>query len=241
MILSGHQPNYWPYPGLIKKIMESDKFIYVTKVQFDKKSWQNRNRIKTFKDWCWITVPTLTKGKQKQNINEVMINNDINWRKKHFESIRLNYKKAPYFDCYIDFINELYQKKWERLSELNIYITNWTLKELDIKTEILYDKDYKLQGQKNLLLIDLCRQTGASSYLSNKGSQNYVNLDVFKASNIGHYFMNYTTPEYPQQFTGFISQLSILDLLLNCGKEKTLAILNDQQSYNLSGPYGLLQ
>ena len=47
MILSGHQPNYWPYPGLIGKIMKSDRFVFVTKVQFEKKSWQKRNRVRT--------------------------------------------------------------------------------------------------------------------------------------------------------------------------------------------------
>ena len=61
MILSGHQPNYWPYPGLIGKIMKSDRFVFVTKVQFEKKSWQKRNLVRTKEGWTYIQVPTITK------------------------------------------------------------------------------------------------------------------------------------------------------------------------------------
>ena len=75
MILSGHQPNYWPYPGLIGKIMLSDSFVYVTKVQFEKKSWQKRNRIRTKEGWTYLQVPTITKGKFDQNICDVEIDN----------------------------------------------------------------------------------------------------------------------------------------------------------------------
>ena len=113
MVLSGHQPNYWPYPGLIGKIMLSDSFVYVTKVQFEKKSWQKRNRIRTKEGWNYIQVPTITKGKFDQNICEVEIDNNTDWREKTLKTIQLLYGKAPYFKEYYDFLVDLYGKEWK--------------------------------------------------------------------------------------------------------------------------------
>lgn len=93
MILSGHQPNYWPYPGLIGKIMKSDRFVFVTKVQFEKKSWQKRNRVRTKDGWTYIQVPTITKGKMEQNICDVLINNNEEWKDKNYKTISLLYGK----------------------------------------------------------------------------------------------------------------------------------------------------
>lgn len=67
MILSGHQPNYWPYPGLIGKIMKSDCFMFVTKVQFEK-SWQKRNRVRTKEGWTYIQLPTITKENGSEHL-----------------------------------------------------------------------------------------------------------------------------------------------------------------------------
>ena len=103
MILSGHQPNYLPYPGLFGKIMMSDKFIYVTKVQFNKKSWQNRNRIKTRDGWIWLTVPTLTKGKFVQDICDVKLTMLWSGRKAlSFHTSKLS--RSTLFKDYKDFL-----------------------------------------------------------------------------------------------------------------------------------------
>jgi len=235
MILSGHQPNYWPYPGLVGKVLMSDKFIFVTKVQFDKKSWQNRNRIRVKDGWIWLTVPVLTKGKFDQNICDVEVNNeDANWMEKHYKSIELNYKKAPYFKLYRDFLADLYNREWKLLSDLDIYIMKFLLNELDIKTEILYDKDYNFEDKKTEFLVDMCKKTGCDTYLSNKGSQAYVDLDVFRNKGTNHIYIDYFGKEYRQQYYGFEPNLSILDMLLNCGRELTREILADKNNYKFS-------
>lgn len=121
-----HQPNYWAYPGLIGKIMRSDKFVYLTKVQFDRRSWQNRNRIRVEKGWNYITVPIDNKGKYEQLISETRVSNEENprWREKHLNAIKFAYRKAKFYEKYKSFIEELYSRKWEKLAELDIYITN---------------------------------------------------------------------------------------------------------------------
>lgn len=234
MILSGHQPNYLPYPGLISKIAHSDKFMYVSNVQFDKKSWQNRNRIRTKEGWTWLTVPTLTKGKREQLISEVEINNKIDWKKKHFNSIKLNYGKTDYYTVYIDFFEDLYAKEWNSLNELNIYIMNYLLGHLEIKTHILYDTNFKFEGQKTERLVEMCQQTGCNLYLSNKGSENYVEISSFKDKGLAHQYIDYKGTRYKQAYSGFEEGLSIIDLLFNCGKEVTREMLMNEKNYIFS-------
>jgi len=234
MKLSGHQPNYLPYPGLIGKIMISDKFIYVTKVQFDKKSWQNRNKIKTNNGDMWLTVPTLTKGKFEQKICDVKINNDLNWKRKHLNSLKINYKDAKYFNTYISFFEELYLKDWEYLCDLDIVIMNFVLDELNVKTEILYDNNYEFFGNKTNFLINMCKKTNCTTYISNKGSEDYVNIECFTENKLNHIFVNYIGEEYEQCFGNFINNLSIVDMLFNCGPNKTRNILDNINNYQIS-------
>ncbi|HDK7159464.1 TPA: WbqC family protein [Clostridium botulinum] len=234
MILSGHQPNYLPYPGLIGKIMFSNKFIYVTKVQFEKKSWQNRNRIKGCNGEILLTVPVFSKGKFKQNICDVKINNELPWRKKHFSAIDLNYKKSKYYNEYIGFFDELYKKEWNYLQELDIYIMNWILSELRVKTQIYNDKDFEFEGNKTKLLIDMCKKLDCDTYLSNKGSENYVETEEFTKVNLNHKYLNFIGKEYKQCFRDFIPYLSILDMLFNIGHLETRKVLDNLNNYKFS-------
>ena len=231
-----HQPNYWAYPGLIGKIMRSDKFVYLTKVQFDRRSWQNRNRIRVEKGWNYITVPIDNKGKYEQLISETRVSNEENprWREKHLNAIKFAYRKAKFYEKYKPFIEELYSRKWEKLAELDIYITNFILQELKSTTEIIYDMDYDFEGEKNELLIDICKKLGEKEYMSNKGSENYVDIEKFSENGIQHIYINYNGFEYQQVYPGFEPGMSTLDMLLNCGPEETRKIIMDDANYTFS-------
>ncbi len=234
MILSGHQPNYWPYPGLIGKIMKSDKFVFVTKVQFEKKSWQKRNRVRTKDGWTYIQVPTITKGKLEQNICDVFINNNDDWREKNYKTISLLYSKTPFYNEYKDFLEDLYTKEWDKLMDLDIYIMEYIFDLLDVDTEILYDKDYDFVGKKTDMLVDMCIQTNCDTYLSNLGSSAYVDISCFTDKGLNHQYINYIGEKYKQAYSGFEEGLTILDMLMNCGTDKTKEILLNDSNYQFS-------
>ena len=233
-ILSGHQPNYWPYPGLIGKIFRSDKFIFVTKVQLEKKSWQMRNRIRTKDGWTYFSVPVYSKGRYNQNICDTEINNDVDWQTKSLKTIHLLYGKAPYFKDYISFLEDTYSKKWSLLMDLDIYIMNYILNDLDCKTEILYDTNYEFMGNKTQMLIDMCTQLKCDTYLSNLGSNSYVRIDEFIYNGLNHRYIDYLGINYRQQFPGFENGLSILDMLMNCGRDRTREIIIDDSIFRFS-------
>ena len=233
MILSGHQANYLPYPGLFSKIFHSDCFIYVNNVKFEHYSWQSRNRILSGDDYIVLTVPTLGK-KTSRLIKDVEINNKTNWKYKHFKSIEINYKKSSYFKKYINFIEDLYSKEWKKICDLNIYITNFVIRELDISTKIIFDTDYKFKKGKNERIIDMCQKTNADTFLSNLGSQSYVDLNLFKKKKIKHFFMNFKSETYKQKKKTFISNLTIFDMLFFCGKEETKRIIKNKKNVTFS-------
>lgn len=197
MLISAHQLNYLPYAGYFAKIIKSDAFMFIQKVQFEKKSWQNRNKILTKNGIVMLSVPVLSKDKFSQNIEEVRINNDTPWRSKHFKSIVLAYNKTPFFKRYIEFFEDIYQKEWEFLKDIDYAITLFFINELGIKTPLYYDKDFDLRGKKNDLLIDICKALKADTYLSNEGSADYVDINYLNAHHIEHYFCRYTEQTPP--------------------------------------------
>jgi len=225
MLIAGHQPEYLPYIGFFNKMMLVDKFIIVDHVQFVKKSWQNRNRIRTSNGWIFLTVPVLTKGNFFQKIKEVKINNSFNWQRKHLKSILINYKNSPYFKDFKYFFEELYSKKWEYLSELNETIIKFIAKELKINVEILKSSNLEIEGLKTDLLIDLCKKLHADSYLSGEGGHNYVDETKFKENNLKHFFRVSEPITYRQQFKSFVPDMSIIDLLFNCDKDVTISLI----------------
>ena len=225
MILTGHQPEYLPYIGFFLKMMLCDKFVIVDHVQFSKKSYQNRNKIRTQNGWTWLTVPVITKRHPYQKINEVRINDSVKWRSKHWKSIYFNYKKSPFFDEYQEFFENLYAKKWEKLVDLNVTIIRFVAEKLKIKVEMVKSSDINPQGKKTMLLIDMCKKLNADTYLSGEGARRYVNVSKFKEHNLNHVFRYFQHPVYHQQFTPFIPNMSVIDLMFNYSSDRVKEII----------------
>jgi hypothetical protein len=234
MILSAHQLNYLPYPGLIAKINYSDKFLYLSNLQFEKKSWQSRNKMMNNGSEILLSIPIKNKNKI-QLIKDVEINNEINWKKKHLKTIQYNYKKAKYFKRYIKFFEKLYENNWIKLNEITEYILLYVMKELNIETEILSDKNYNFKEKKNDFLIEICKKFDATTYVSNKGSEDYIDLTVFKKNKINHYFVSYKNYFYRQQNNKkFVNNLSIFDMMFNCGPDETEKIIKNKMNLVIS-------
>ena len=217
MIAAIHQPQYLPWLGYFDKIDKADLFCVLDNVQFKKNEWQNRNRIKTAQGWQWVSVPV--KHRFPQTIQEVEINNLVNWRRKHLQSLITNYKRAPFFQEYIWFFEELYAKEWTSLADLNIHIIENLCGLLDLQAERSLASSLSLREDPTDRLIDICKALGADAYLSGKDGITYMDLERFKANGIRVAVQNFVHPVYPQLFGEFQSHLSIVDLLFNCGPD----------------------
>jgi hypothetical protein len=219
------QPTYLPWLGYFNLMDQSDDFVLLDSVQFDRRSWQQRNRLKSPQGEYTLTVPVQSKGLRDQKIRDVRIDPSSQFAIKHMRSLELHYAKAPYFGEYCDDIFQILKKDHEFLSELTIELIGWTAKTLGIKARIFQSSDYDFQEKKGELLYALCRHFEAGIYLSPEGSKNYLDdCKDFKQGFISIRYHQYQHPVYPQQWGNFLPQLSTLDLLFNAG-ERSLEIL----------------
>ena len=215
MIVSVHQPQFLPWLGYFDKIQQSDCFVILDTVQFKKNEFQNRNKVKTPHGWQWLTVPVSYRFPMR--IDEVPINNQTNWRRKHLQTLLANYGKAPFFNDTMTIVQDLYDRVWDGLTELNTWCVVELSKTLGIATPIRFAKNFDLPTNPTGRLVKICQTLGASCYLSGIGGRDYLDTDQFDAAGIEIAYQDYHHPAYPQQHGDFEPFMSILDLLMNCG------------------------
>jgi len=220
MIVGIHQPNFIPSLSYFSKLMYSDIFIFLDSVQYIKENWTNRNRIKSPSGDSFLTVPVRGEAKSGQSIYEVKISYDKNWCKKHLNIIYNNYHKTPYYHAIISAIKESFEKEWEFLSDMNIYIIRRMCDILGIKRSFHVASELGRTHLKSTdLLIFLTKIVGGDTYLSGTGGKKYMNFEKFPENGLNLHFINYKPIPYRQQFGDFISNLSIIDLLFNEGPD----------------------
>lgn len=224
MILTAHQPVYLPWLGLFHKIALADKFVSFNQVQYQPKDWNNRNRVKTQKETIWLSVPVLRKGYLDGTISDIEINNDIPWGRKHWNTLLHNYAKAPHFNKYADFFETVYSQEWSKLVDLNESMLRWFLETLGIDIDVFSAGDFDFQGQKSDLVLDMCKTLNADTYIFGAQGEGYADVQSFLDGGVKPIFQDYNHPVYPQQYGGFASHISIVDLLFNCG-DSSLDIL----------------
>ena len=224
MILTAHQPVYLPWLGLFHKIALADLFVSFNRVQYVPKDWLNRNKVKTPAGPIWLSVPALHKGHLESTIADIRIDNSLPWRRKHWKSLQVNYAKAPYFGQYAAFFEDVYAQTWERLVDLNEYMLKWFLATLGIDTPVRDAGEIGFEGHKSDLVLDMCRKLGADMYIFGALGSDYADIPAFESAGVACRFQDYRHPVYPQLYGDFVSHLSIVDLLFNCG-EKSLDIL----------------
>jgi hypothetical protein len=215
------QPTFMPWAGYFGLIDYVDEFIFLNTVQFEKRSWQQRNQIKIFNDSLFLTVPVLTKGKRFQKINEVEIDYDSNFITKHKKTIKHYYEKSKFFKDYSPRIFDIYNKQYDKLSEFNVDLIKLFCEFLGINSFFSFSENLNLENiHKDLLIYQICKLKKCTDYISTFGSKNYLsNSDFFKESNIKVHYFNYHNFEYLQINGVYIKNLSILDLIFNIGPE----------------------
>jgi hypothetical protein len=212
------QSNYIPWKGYFDLIRAVDEFILLDTVQYTRRDWRNRNKIKTADGTAWLTVPVKAKGLYEQRICDTETENSA-WAQKHWSSFRSHYGRARYFGQYRELFEPLYRNEPPGLlSEINRTFIAAICRALGITTQITSDADYTTASGKNERLLDLCRQSRATEYLSGPAARDYLDESLFAACGIKVTFADYSGyPEYEQLFPPFEHAVTVLDLLFNVG------------------------
>ena len=218
MILSANQPYFFPFPGFFYKAYLSDIFVILDNVQFPRgTTWINRNRFKNDQGSLWMTVPVKKKGLGFQKIDAVRICYDGRWPKKHLESLKNAYSRAPYFKVHIGFLEALWSTKFEKLIDLNHRAIRYLMQQLKIETKVILSSELGIRSTGDKLLIEICGKMGASRFLTQSAAQKYLDADRFADAGIRLTQFKQPLLIYPQLWGSFIPNLSALDLIFNCG------------------------
>lgn len=220
------QPSYLPWLGYFDLMDQANIFVILDSVQFAKRSWQQRNRIKTATGELMLTVPVLTKGHRDQRIDEALIEPTANFGPQHLGSIRAAYAKAPEFASQFPPLEAILRKPPESLADLDLALIRHFREVLGIQTPIVHSSTLAAAGSKVDLLIAICKEVGTDRYISPPGSKVYIDENnVFASSGIELVYHNYRHPTYRQSHGEFLPYMSIIDLLFNVDAASCMAVV----------------
>jgi hypothetical protein len=212
------QSNYIPWKGYFDSINLVDIFIVYDDMQYTKRDWRNRNKLKTPQGLSWLSIPVTVKGKYLQKINETEVS-DENWAKKHWKTICQYYTKAPFFNDFNNHFEEIYLNcDTNNLSDINISLIKAVNLILGVTTKIIKSSELGLIERKTERLVDLCKKVGGTEYYTGPAAKNYLDESFFLKEEIKVNYLNYSGyPEYHQLYGEFAHDVSILDLIFNEG------------------------
>jgi len=215
------QSNYIPWKGYFDVINSVDHFVLYDDVQYTRRDWRNRNKIKTASGTRWLTVPVCVSGKYFQAIKDTQVF-EKGWAESHFDILRQSYLKAPFWSQYSNWLKVLYEnaEKLSYLSEINLLFINAICKKLEIPTQITFSSCYELAPGKSEKLLSICTALNADVYISGPAAKNYLDDSIFNLSGIKVEWFEYGDYiPYSQIHPPFEHSVSILDLILNVGPE----------------------
>lgn len=222
------QPTYLPWLGYFHLMACADTFIFLDDTQFEKRSWQQRNKIKGPNGALNLTVPVLTKGRFSQAINEVEIAHP-NWQKQHRQTIHHLYSRAPHYQDMAELLDLIYSRSWTRLVDVNLHIILYIADKLGLKTRFLRASDLHSEGKRVNHLIHLCQKVNATHYLSGPAAKEYIDQNnLFPTYGITLEYQQFEHPVYSQLNPPFMSHLSVLDLVMNVGWSTARAFIASQ-------------
>ena len=229
------QPAYLPGIVYFDQLLQADTHVVYDNVQYERRHYGNRNRTRSASHpdgWQWLTVPVVQKGKRDQWYLDTTIDNSRPWAQDHWKTILFNYSRAPYFQKYAGFFEDLFHQEWTNLVDLDVAIVRFINKQLGIKTQIVLASQLKTSvdfDDKNQRLIEIAKELGATTYITVKGTKGYINPEKFKEAELTLLWHQFIHPSYPQFQGNFIPGMSVIDLLFNCGPDSSKIIRANMQ------------
>ena len=224
MLVAIHQPHYLPWLGYLSRMACADLFVVLDHVQFERRNYQNRARVRIDGAGRWLTVP-LEQRSREERILDKRIDNRLagprHWSRIHFLTLRHAYREAPFLDAYLGKLAAIYAGGHDTLVDLDAALLEFLRGAYAIRTPLVRSSTLSPQGTKSELVLDLCRRVGATALLVGLGgSRRYLDREAFARAGISLVFQQFEHPVHRQCGDApFTPGLSALDLLFNCGPE----------------------
>ncbi len=223
------QPYFFPYLGYFQLINFCDQFVLGDDLQYIQRGWVNRNRILMNGKDVLISVP-IKKCSYLTLINEVSISDDyLNFRKKLLGQLNGAYGKAPFYKDVIGMLEQALSPDSELLSDLLIKQLKLVCDFLEISTELIKSsqipKDNELKAEKRV--IDINKILNSDHYINPIGGTELYSRENFEKEGLKLNFLKTKTVVYNQNIPNFISNLSIIDVMMFNDKEEIKKMLNE--------------
>jgi hypothetical protein len=226
-----HQPTFFPWLGYFDKIVRCDLFLVLDNVQFPKKggTWGNRVKLLVNGQAAWVTMPVMRNYHGVRTYAEMQIDNAGGWREKLQGSIHAHYYRAPFFEEVSPALEELINNPTDRLTDYNLSAIISLAKALRIDdSKIILGSTLNIQGSATDLLVSMVKAVNGTAYLCGGGAGGYQEDQKFSEAGLELIYQNYQHPVYPQRKAPeCVPGLSVIDVLMNCGFEKTGEIIRN--------------
>lgn len=213
------QPFFLPWPGYFNLIDRADTFVFLDDVQFEKCSWQSRNRVLVNKREFWLTVP-VQKMKLSTSIKDILISDRVHWRSKQVRTLYQAYGKHPYGADIIGLVEDyLLREDLCSLVDLNIELIHAISGKLGINANCIRASSIACGGKRTDHVLAICEETGSKEYISPAGAKDYLEQDGFRNKTDIKLTIQQFNPVKYQQYRSeeFVSRLSIVDVVANLG------------------------
>lgn len=224
-----HQPNYIPWLGYFYKMIECDIFVYLDTVQYPRgQSFANRNKIKTPNGVTYLTIPVSSPSGNDGKVDYVDVEfANEKWPRKHLKTTHMSYARSPYYDDIYPLYETVVHNR-KSFVDLNIQLIDSFAEYLGITTRrVRLSELLGEYGQKTQLIVDIGNALNAEIYISGQGGgRDYNDEALLEENGLTLQYSEFVHPEYPQLWGDFVSHLSIIDLLFNCGKESRQRLTN---------------
>lgn len=209
------QPYFLPYIGYWQLLNFVDKYVIYDDVNYIKGGWIARNKILLNKKEQLFGLKLISASSNKL-INEIEITEDEIHIEKLLKTIRLAYKKAPYYDFVYPIIEEILVHKEKKLSKFIIFSLKKICNYLEIKTELIVssdlEKNNRLKSQEKV--IEICKLLNGDEYYNAMGGKALYSYKTFSENGIILKFLESRNINYKQYDNIMISNLSILDMMM---------------------------
>lgn len=251
MKLSIMQPYFFPYIGYFQGINAVDKYILYENLDYIKDGWMHRNRILVkHREPTFITVNLQQKSINKK-IYEMKLDSRINWKQDIIKSIFFNYKGSKYFEEFFPIVELIVLAQYDNLHDYNCNCIKSICDFLEINTqiqtnntiyleleELLENNEFKKYNfnpvlrktcptKKTARVLEICINENANIFINAIGGIDLYKKEEFDQYGVKLYFINSLPYEYKQFSNTFFSNLSIIDVLMHCGREKTIRLLDN--------------
>ncbi len=226
------QPTYLPWLGYFNLMAQADVFVFLDDVAFSRQSWQQRNRIIQGERLLWLTVPVLTSGRFSQSIDEVEVQDNLPWRRKHLASISAAYGRAPFGAEVVSLVSDVLEMKHLQLVQINIALIERIAELLEISCSVRLASTLGYKGERSDRLLAMCRTLNGTAYLCPAGAEDYLKKDgTFEDAAFPVRIQRFTPAPYRSSAAlqdGLFP--SIIDALAWIGPQATRAVIEQEIS-----------